>query len=89
MAAKTSCSSTRSYLILHEERGNGTQKYRCKHCGVLITAVDITTTSNLVRHLQRKHSDKLVNVQHKLATVWKHSKIGAYVTQRAKIILKY
>ena len=88
MATKTFCSSTRSHFILPEERGNGTYKYRCKHCGVLITTVDITT-SNLVRHLQRKHSDKLVNAQPKLATVWKHPKIGAYVTQCAKIILKH
>ena len=66
------------------------KKGACKHCGVLIITVDIhVNTSNLVRHLQRKHSDKLVNAQPKLATVWKHPKIGAYVTQRAKIILTH
>ena len=61
MADKTSCSSTRSHFILPEERGTGTYKCKCKHCGVLITTVD-TTTSNLMRHLQRKHSDKLVKL---------------------------
>ena len=83
MADKTSCSSTRSHFILPEERGTGTYKCKCKHCGVLITTVD-TTTSNLMRHLQRKHSDKLVKAQPKLATVCKQPTIGACVTQRAK-----
>ena len=54
MADKTSCSSTRSHFILlvDKERGIGT------YC-LLITTVD-TTTSNLMRHLQKKHFDNLV-----------------------------
>ena len=64
-------------------KGHRTYKCKCKHRGVLITTVD-TTTSNLMRHLERKHSDKLVKAQPKLATVCKQPTINAFVTQRDK-----